>query len=73
MRSIPVSDFRQQCLSLIDNIPSEGILITRRGEPVAKLLPVKGSCAELIGSVPDLLFDNDDDLLSTGIRWDAES
>jgi prevent-host-death family protein len=73
MQSIPVSDFRRQCLSLIDKIPPEGILITRRGEPVARLLPVKGSCAELIGSAPDLLYNNDDDLLSTGMRWDAES
>jgi len=73
MQSIPVSDFRQQCLSLIDHLPPEGILITRRGEPVARLLPVKGSCAELIGSAPDLLYGNDDDLLSTGIRWNAES
>jgi len=73
VKSIPVSEFRQQCLSLVDELPPEGILITRRGEPVARLLPVKGSCAELIGAAPGLLYDNDDDLLSTGIRWDAES
>jgi prevent-host-death family protein len=73
MQSVPISDFRQQCLSLINDIPPDGILITRRGEPVAKVIPVKRSCADLIGSVPDLLSDSEDDLLTTGIRWNAES
>ena len=73
MKSVPISDFRQQCLSLVDELPPEGILITRRGEPVARVIPIRGSCADLIGSAPDLLFDNDDDLFTTGIRWDAQS
>ena len=73
MKVINISEFRQQCLSLVDQLPSEGILIARHGEPVAKLLPVRGSGADLIGTAPDFLYDNDDDLFTTGIRWDAES
>lgn len=73
VQRISVSDFRQQCLTLVDRLPAEGILITRHGQPVAKVLPVReNSCADLIGSVP-ILLDNDDDLFSTGERWDAES
>lgn len=69
-----VSEFRRQCLSLLDQLPPEGITLTRHGKPIARITPVEpGSCAELIGSVPGLVFDNDDDLFSTGIRWDAES
>jgi prevent-host-death family protein len=73
MKQISISDFRQRCLSLIDDLPSEGVLITRRGEPVAKIVPILKSCAELIGSAPDFLFDNQDDLFTTGIEWDAQS
>jgi prevent-host-death family protein len=71
MQEISVSDFRQQCLALIDRLPAEGILITRHGHPVARLLPVRpASCADLIGAVP-ILANSDDDLFSTGERWDA--
>ena len=72
VQTISASDFRQQCLALMDNLPADGILITRHGHPIAKLVPVKQSCADLIGSGL-VLYDNDDDLFSTGERWDAES
>ena len=68
-----VSDFRQKCLTLMEDLPTEGILITKHGQPVAKIVAVRSSPAELIGSVPNLATDPDDDLLSTGVRWDAES
>jgi antitoxin (DNA-binding transcriptional repressor) of toxin-antitoxin stability system len=73
MEEIPVSDFRQKCLSLMDNLPADGLLITRHGHAVAKLLPVRpGSCADLIGTIP-VLRNIEDDLFSTGERWDSES
>jgi antitoxin (DNA-binding transcriptional repressor) of toxin-antitoxin stability system len=73
MKEISVSDFRQQCLALIDRLPQEGLLITRHGHPVARLLPVRtASCPDLIGSVP-LLPNEVDDLFSTGERWEADA
>jgi len=73
MKSLSVAEFRQQCLQLLDHLPPEGVVITRRGRPVARIVRERGSCSELIGSAPDVIFDNEDDLFSTGIRWDAES
>ena len=70
---ISVSDFRQKCLALMDDLPAEGVLITKHGQPVAKIVPVDCSPAALIGCAPNLATDPADDLLSTGIRWDAES
>lgn len=73
MEEISVSDFRQKCLALMDKLPAEGLLITRHGHPVAKLLPVRAdSCAGLIGTVTVLSMAGDD-LFSTGERWDAET
>jgi antitoxin (DNA-binding transcriptional repressor) of toxin-antitoxin stability system len=66
-----VREFGDQCLTIIDNIPRDGIVITKYGRPVAKLVPFRERPAELIGSDPDFLFDNDDDLLSTEIAWDS--
>ena len=73
MRTLSATAFREQFLQLLENVPTDGILITKRGQPVAKLVPVRGSCADLIGSDPNFLYENDDDLFSTGIQWDAES
>jgi len=67
-----VSEFRQRCLNLLDDLPVEGLLLTRHGHPVAKIVPVRPSCSELIGTVA-VLPDTDDDLFTTGERWDAES
>ena len=50
----------------------DGVLITKRGRPVAKVMPVSSSCIDLIGSISDLASDPDDDLFSTGLEWDAQ-
>lgn len=68
-----MSEFRQKCLALMDDLPAEGILITKHGRPIARLTPVGQSNADLIGSVPGLLADANDDLFTTGVAWDAES
>ncbi len=51
MRKIPAAQFKQQCLSILDRVDSEGILITKHGRPVATLFPVAATSAELIGSM----------------------
>jgi len=73
MQEINASEFRKRCLALMDKLPAEGIVITKHGRPVARITPIRKSPAELIGSCPGFLFDNDDDLFSTGIEWDAHS
>ena len=40
MRDLSITEFRRQCLSLLDDLPEEGILITKRGRPVARVAPV---------------------------------
>ena len=72
MPSLNVSEFRQQLLSLIDNLPNEGIVVTKRGKPVAQLLPVRKPGRGLIGALKGRLKIHGD-IFSTGERWDAES
>ena len=48
------------------------INITKRGKPVAKVIPIGSGCAALIGSMKGKL-NIKGNLLSTGIRWNAES
>ena len=72
MRTINAAKFKEQCLSLLDTLESEGIVITKRGKPVAKVIPISSGCAELIGSMKDKIKIKGD-ILSTGLGWNAES
>jgi prevent-host-death family protein len=69
---ISASKFKEQCLSLLDNIAPEGIVVTKHGKPVARLLPIDSGCASLIGSMKGKVKVSGD-VFSTGIRWNAES
>lgn len=66
------SKFKEQCLSLLDNLDSEGILITKHGKPVARLIPENTCCADLIGSMKGRIKIKGN-ILSTEIKWNAES
>ena len=48
METINISDFKAQCLAILDRVQSTGepVLILRRGLPVAELLPARRSQAE---------------------------
>lgn len=72
MPTVSVSNFKKQCLALLDNLEPDGIIITRKGKPVARLFPASLSCAELIGSMKDEIKINGD-VFSTGLEWNAES
>jgi prevent-host-death family protein len=69
---IPAAKFKEQCLALLDRVGPEGIVITKRGKPVARLLPIEDNCAALIGSLRDKITIHGD-ILSTGVKWNAES
>jgi len=73
MKIIPAARFKEQCLALLDEVDPEGILITKRGKPVARLIPVERKGAELLGILKHKLRVLDDDLFTTGVRWKADA
>lgn len=70
-RTIPSGEFRARCLALLDEVNETGeeIIITRRGKPVARLVPVEREpWKSLIGSVTwqgDIISPIDEE-------WEAE-
>ena len=72
MKTVPAAKFKAQCLALLDRVTPEGIVITKHGKPVAKLVPVDTAPAALIGSLRGKIRIKGD-ILSTGLRWDAQS
>jgi antitoxin (DNA-binding transcriptional repressor) of toxin-antitoxin stability system len=72
MKNLNASKFRSQCLALLDQLPEEGLIITRRGKPIARITPIRDNDAHLIGSLAGKL-EVRGDIFSTGTAWDAES
>ena len=72
MREIPGAKFKEQCLALLEQVDPDGIVITKRGKSIAKLIPIGTDSASLIGSLRGKLKIKGD-IISTGIKWRAES
>lgn len=71
MKRISASKFKEQCLALLDRVDQEGIVVTKRGRPVAKLIPFGAESASLVGSLKGKIRIKGP-ILSTGSRWNAE-
>ena len=73
VRSISASQFKAQCLALLDEVGATGssLVITKYGKPVAKLIPLsKQRPRSLLGSV---LYESEADLISPlDDVWDAD-
>lgn len=63
--------FKERCLAVLDTLDAEGIVITKHGRPVARLLPIEVESGELIGALAGKLKIKGE-ILSTGVSWDAE-
>ena len=71
MKQIPAAKFKETCLSLLDEVDPEGIVITKRGKPVARLMPFAADSSSLIGALAGRLHITGD-ILSTGAAWNAK-
>ena len=71
--TVPVAEFKAKCLRLLDNLGPEGLLITKRGRAVARVLPVAASDNQKLIGLMKGSIKIKGDLFSTGVEWDAES
>lgn len=72
MKTIGAAKFKEQCLSLLDRLDAEGLVITKRGRPVARVVPYDQEFANLIGSLRDKVVIRGD-VMSTGVDWKANA
>jgi len=72
MKTMGVSEFKERCLALLDRLDPEGLVITKHGKPVARVVPVETDSADLIGKFADKIVIHGD-IESTGLEWDAQS
>ena len=72
-KTMPAAEFKAKCLRILDELEPGGIVITKRGRAVARVLPaIEADNSKLIGSMKGKIQIKGD-LFSTGVQWDAES
>ena len=42
MQTIGAAKFKEQCLALLDQLDADGLIITKHGKPVARVIPANG-------------------------------
>jgi len=72
MKTIGAAKFKEQCLALLDRLEPEGVVITKHGKPVARVLPYPQRPEAMIGALRDKITVKGD-ILSTGSSWNADA
>ena len=72
MKTIGAAKFKEQCLALLDKLDPEGMVITKHGKPVARVLPYPQRPEAMIGALRDKIAVKGD-ILSTDTSWDADA
>jgi prevent-host-death family protein len=72
-RIIKASEFKAKCLAIIDEVERtrQPIVITKRGKPVAELVPHKASSRNLLGIFKGKMEIVGDIISPIDVEWEA--
>jgi prevent-host-death family protein len=72
--TIPAGEFKARCLQLLDSVAASGepLTITKRGRPVARLVPLPAGRA-LFGALAGSVRGQQDLVAPIGEAWQADS
>lgn len=68
--TIGATQFKARCLAILDNLAPEGLVVTKHGRPVARVIPCPQPPAALIGALRGRLTVRGD-VHSTGLAWEV--
>jgi prevent-host-death family protein len=73
--SVAAGEFKARCLQLMEQVRAtrQPIVITKRGKPVAKLVPLEEDVPTLFGRLKGHSTARDDLIEPTGEVWDHEN
>jgi antitoxin (DNA-binding transcriptional repressor) of toxin-antitoxin stability system len=70
-RTINISDFKARCLRILEELEPQGIVVLKRGRPIARVIPASSHDNEsLIGSMSEQIRIKGD-LFSTGVTLEC--
>jgi prevent-host-death family protein len=72
---IPAGEFKARCLQVIDEVQRlrMPIIITKRGKPVAKLVPLDEHSESFIGSMKGTMEIIGDIISPIDVKWEADA
>jgi prevent-host-death family protein len=72
-RMMKASEFKAKCLAVLDEVERtrQPVVITKRGKPVAQIVPPKSPKLELFGLLKDELFIEGDIISPIDVEWEA--
>lgn len=72
--SVGAGEFKAKCLQLLDQVARdrESLTITKRGRPVARVVPIEAQ-GSLFGALRGSVIAADDLIAPVDERWDAEA
>ena len=72
-KTISATEFKAKCLEILDHLDKQGIVVSKRGKPIARVVPYSPAATkDLIGSMKGKIKIKGD-IFSTGIKWNAQS
>lgn len=71
VRTLAAGKFKAECLAILDEVEAQGgsVVITKRGRPVARVVPLSRPGGSLRGS----LIHEEDLIAPVDVAWDAHS
>jgi prevent-host-death family protein len=74
-KKIAAGEFKAKCLALLDEVQRERkeVLITKRGQPVAKLVPVDQRPSSFLGSMKGTMEILGDIVSPLEVKWEADA
>jgi len=71
--TISASEFRAKCPKILDDLGPQGIIITKRGQPIARVTPVRKKTGKDFYGCMKGKITIKGDIFSTGRKWNAGS
>ncbi len=71
--TIPAGEFKAKCLKLLDEVAEKRhtLVITKRGKPVAQVVPVAAKRQDIVGSMKGSVTILGDIISPLDVEWDA--
>ena len=71
-KTLTATEFKAKCLRILEELEPQGIIILKRGRPVARVLPLSSRRNQkLIGLMKGKIVIKGD-IFSTGVKWNAQ-
>jgi prevent-host-death family protein len=71
--TVPAGEFKAKCLKLLDDVAEnrQPLTVTKRGRPVAKVIPMPAKQRDIVGSMKGSVKILGDIISPLDVEWDA--